>query len=61
MLCLGGSLGGLVIASWVCVSRSVGSLVLSVRNKHYGRLRYSCVMVGDVIYGKSGQVLKCGR
>jgi hypothetical protein len=32
-----------------CVSRSVGSLVLSVGNKHYERLRYSCVMVGDVI------------
>jgi hypothetical protein len=43
------------------VSRSVGSLVLSVGNKHGWRLRYSCVMVGDVIYGKSGQVLTCGR
>jgi hypothetical protein len=27
-----------------CVSRRV----LSVANTHYGRLKYSCVMVGDV-------------
>jgi len=28
-----------------CVSRSVGSLVFSVGNKHYWRLRYSCVIL----------------
>jgi len=34
-------LGGLLLPRG-CVSRSVGSLVLSVGNKHYERLRYSC-------------------
>jgi len=42
------SLGGLLLPLG-CVSQSVGSLVISVGNKQYWRLRYSCEMVGDVI------------
>ena len=43
-----------------CVSRSLGSLVLSVGNKHYGRLRYSCVMVGDVFKVRVVRYLRVG-
>jgi len=38
-------LGGLFIASWVCVLKG-GECCLSVRNKLYERLRHLCVMVG---------------
>ena len=40
-------LGGLLLPRG-CVPRSMGSFVLSVGNKCYGRLRYSCVIVEDV-------------
>jgi hypothetical protein len=52
-------LGGILLPRG-CASRSVGTLVLSVWYEYYGWLRYLCVMVGDVIYGKSGQVLTFG-
>jgi hypothetical protein len=52
-------LGGILLPLG-CESRSVRSLVLSVGNEYYGRLRNLCVTMGDVIYGKSGQVLTFG-
>ena len=48
MLCLGGSPWWALLPRG-CLPRSMGSFVLSVGNKHYGRLIYSCVMVEAVI------------
>ena len=55
--CIQVALCGGLFYCLVGVSRSV----LSVGNKHCGRLRYSCVMVGKVSKGKSGRVLTCGQ